>query len=106
MLMLASPKRMTLDCPLAHARTTDFFPPWTSPLGLLHGRLRGFIKLLLAVHPITEPPPDAVESAELNLVDHLSLLKCGDAEENKRHEYEQEQRDRRSKERDNISRPR
>lgn len=44
--MLASPKRITLDLPLAQARTTLFFPPFISRLGLLHGRLRGFIGIM------------------------------------------------------------
>jgi hypothetical protein len=43
MVMLASPKRITLDLPLAQARTTLFFPPLMSRLGLLQGRLRGFM---------------------------------------------------------------
>ena len=49
MVMLASPKRITLDFPLAQARTTDFFPPLMSLLGLLQGSLRGFILLVFLV---------------------------------------------------------
>ena len=53
--MLASPNLITLDFPLAQARTTDFFPPLMSRLGLLQGRLRGFILLVFLV-----PFPDEV----------------------------------------------
>ena len=49
MVMLASPKRITLDFPLAQARTTLFFPPLMSRLGLLQGSLRGFILFVFLV---------------------------------------------------------
>lgn len=35
-----------MDFPLAQARTTDFFPPLMSRLGLLQGRFLGFILLV------------------------------------------------------------
>ena len=43
MVIFGSPYRMVLDCPLEQARTKNFFRSPGVRLGLLQGRLFGFI---------------------------------------------------------------
>ena len=61
--------------------------------------------LSFAAHPVSKPPADTIEGAELYLVDHIRLLECGDVEKDNRYQHKEEERDGWSEQGDNIRRP-
>jgi len=63
------------------------------------------LTLSFATHPVSEPPTDAVEGAELYLVDHVGLLKCSDAEKDNRYQHKEQERDSWPEQSDYIRRP-